>query len=127
MHNLQPATCVCGHETEFHYYASVNVDIDPKLKDKVLKRKINYFKCPKCGHKQELVARFLYHDMKKGLMIWVLPESERHAPESDLGDASGKLHAVMSGLGVSQKIVYGYDELFGILNFKKHTDATLTE
>ena len=116
LHNLQLATCACGHETEFHYYASVNVDVDPKLKDKVLKRKINYFKCPKCGYKQELAVRFLYHDMKRSLMIWILPESERQDPETGVEDAPVKLQEVMTGLGMSQKVVYGYDELFQLIS-----------
>lgn len=107
-------TCRCGREVEFNYYNSVNIDVDPELKKKIRERKINFFKCTFCGYKQELVGRFLYHDMENQLLIWVLPEYERHETQS-IKTIPNALDNVMKKLGLKQQIVFGYDELFKLL------------
>ena len=120
MHSVERITCVCGRESDFKYYASVNVDADPNLKEKVLKRKINNFKCRQCGYEQELAGRFLYHDMKKRLLIWVLPKSEEPNEKQSINNASEKLKNVMTGFGMSEQTVRGYDELFRVINSEEH-------
>ena len=120
MHSVEKITCVCGRKSDFKYYASVNVDADPNLKEKVLKRKINNFKCRQCGYEQELAGRFLYHDMKKRLLIWVLPKSEEPNEKQSINNASEKLKNVMTGFGMSEQTVRGYDELFRVINSEEH-------
>ena len=119
MHSVEKITCVCGRESTFKYYASVNVNVDPNLKRKVLKREINNFRCRQCGYEQELAGRFLYHDMKKRLLVWVLPKSEEPNEKRDIDNASEALKKVMVGLGMSEQTVHGYDELFRVINLEK--------
>ena len=59
----------CGEEFDFDVYESVNVTLDPNLKEKVLDGSIFAPVCPKCGHFEVLIHPFLYHDMEKGFMI----------------------------------------------------------
>lgn len=112
------AECVCGEEIDFEYYASVNVDVDPNLKQKVLNREINLFKCDKCGFQQELAFRFLYHDMKNKIMVLVLPEDEK-SQETSEADLQGVIHPVYKELGIEEPTivtVYGFDGLFELFD-----------
>ncbi len=59
----------CGEEFDFDLYESVNVTLDPELKEKVLDGSIFAPVCPKCGHFEVLIHPFLYHDMDKKYMI----------------------------------------------------------
>lgn len=58
-------------------YQTVNVSIDPALKERVLNRSINCAKCPKCDQEIEVGANLLYHDMKKELMVWLRVDKAR--------------------------------------------------
>ena len=73
----------CGHEQRFVVWQSVNVSLDPELKGQLLSGKPMEFSCDHCGDKDRVVYPLLYHDMDRGLMIWLFPGDE--APE----DASG--------------------------------------
>lgn len=59
----------CGEEFDFDLYESVNVTLNPELKEKVLDGSIFAPVCPKCGHFEVLIHPFLYHDMDKKYMI----------------------------------------------------------
>lgn len=58
----------CGREIEYDYWDSVNVSLDPKLKEYVLDGSIFNCSCI-CGYDKNLVHPFLYHDMNKKLLI----------------------------------------------------------
>lgn len=106
--------CIYGHEVESEYFDSVNIDLDPKLKQKVFNRKINFFKCNKCGYEQELVTKFLYHDMKNKLMVWVFPEYQKNEGKT-LSDIPETIHKMGEALGIEQYVIFGYDELLKLL------------
>jgi hypothetical protein len=63
-------TCpVCGHTQTCEVWSSVNIGLDPELKDRVLRREINKFQCEKCNRGFPIAQSLLYHDMPKRLMI----------------------------------------------------------
>jgi hypothetical protein len=106
--------CVCGEATDLEYYDSVNIDADPELKQKVVDRQINFFKCDKCGFQQELAVRFLYHDMTKKIMVWVLPEHEKNQEGPNIAAPEG-MHSMAKELGIREFVVFGFDGLFELL------------
>lgn len=116
-----PIKCECGSLVDFNLYQSVNVTVSPSLSSKVKKRKINNFKCNRCGAKSELAHNFLYVDMEKGIWIWCYPEAERknkNKIEKELIKTQA-LTNVVQKLGQSKpKIVFGYDELLDGLDSK---------
>ena len=59
----------CGKEVEFDYYESINVTLNPELKEKVINGLIYSVECPSCGHREAFPHPFLYHDMEKKFMI----------------------------------------------------------
>lgn len=59
----------CNTEQEMEYYRSVNVTLQPELKNKVLSGKLNKNICINCKKEINIVAGFLYHDMENQLML----------------------------------------------------------
>lgn len=105
--------CSCGNLVDTKIYDSVNVTVSPELLDKVKKRKVNNYKCPKCGQKSELAHQFLFVDMRNNLWIWCYPEGERgNRSEIEEEIINDKTIKPMTNIfGLTPFLVFGYDEL----------------
>jgi len=60
----------CKKENEIPLYHTVNVDVDPDLRRKILDDSLNTFVCRECLFKCELNFDFLYHDMKNKFVLY---------------------------------------------------------
>jgi S-methylmethionine-dependent homocysteine/selenocysteine methylase len=111
--------CNCGNDVEIVVYDSVNVTLDPKLKEAVVNRKINSFKCSKCGLKAEISYKFLYHDMDNKKMIWCYPKYEKDNAENIKKMLIETAKNVAEAAGVKKyqepNLVFGYDELLKLI------------
>ena len=61
----------CGSLFKAERYDSVNVSLDPSLKDKVLDGSLFLKECPHCGSEALIPGNTLYHDQNEKLMVWV--------------------------------------------------------
>jgi hypothetical protein len=78
-----PVTCKqCAKEHPFTAWESLNVTLDRKAKDQLLKGDLTRFECPDCGWSGNVVYPMLYHDMEKHFMIWLWTESGDLEPTS---------------------------------------------
>ena len=69
-------TCTnCHVESDFKMYKSVNVSLDPELKDKVISGEIFKWTCPNCGETLYIHYDLLYHDMENEFMIYYSPNN----------------------------------------------------
>lgn len=59
----------CHKESSFTIFQSVNVDLDPKLKEKVFDGSLFKWTCPECGNTYNVPYTFLYHDMTNNFMV----------------------------------------------------------
>lgn len=59
----------CGKEFQFMVYDSVNVNLDPFLREKIMNGDIFTARCPKCGAEIPMLYELLYHDMTHKFMI----------------------------------------------------------
>ena len=59
----------CGKQSDFDAWASINVQLDSELKEKLLKRELFMFKCFYCGEETSIIYPCLYHDMERKVMI----------------------------------------------------------
>ena len=59
----------CNKEFEITIYDSINVDIDPDLREEFLSNRIYFHKCPHCGEIHFLPMPVLYHDMTHKFMV----------------------------------------------------------
>lgn len=69
--SIKSFTCPkCGYKGEFRMYDSVNVSLNPSLREKVLNGEIFQWECPKCGETLSVIYDLLYHDMDKEFQIY---------------------------------------------------------
>lgn len=60
----------CGQEINFVAHDSVNVTLDPNLRDKVFSGEVFRYHCDECGFDGDQNYPLLYHDMDKGFMVY---------------------------------------------------------
>jgi len=68
----------CGHEQEIHVIPSVNVTVEPEMREKVISGEIFLFTCEKCGFSGFAGYPFIYEDKETagGFLIYLEPECE---------------------------------------------------
>ena len=62
----------CQHRQDFTTWNSVNVDLDPSLRDRLLSGELTRFTCDRCQHSCEVSYALLYHDMTRKLMVYIV-------------------------------------------------------
>jgi hypothetical protein len=73
----------CNRSSNFTIWQSVNVTLNPDLKDKLLTGELLLFICPFCKFSQKVGYSILYHDQKKEYMIWYLPANHKSQMQYD--------------------------------------------
>ena len=64
----------CKTQSEFVVWDSINVDLDPEMRDKVLNNEAFQWHCPHCGAKAYIPFGTLYHDMRHKFMLMFTPD-----------------------------------------------------
>ena len=74
---MVPVNCShCHRQTEIEVCQSINVALDPALKDRVKDGSLFVWECPYCGQRNLARYQTLYHDPETRLMVWLLPGEE---------------------------------------------------
>ena len=73
MHEQELECPACGHSQNAVVYETINVTLDPELKEKLFKGQLNLFVCEECGHRAIMNLVFLYHDMEKKFCVQYCP------------------------------------------------------
>lgn len=68
----------CGFHQEVQYWGSINSDLNPELKARLMEGELNTYTCRQCFEVIQLGAATLYHDMSRGFMIYLLHDKEQH-------------------------------------------------
>lgn len=55
------------------YWHSINAQIDPQAKMKLLNGELNVFQCNNCNYKSSMPGEFLYHDMINKYCVQLIP------------------------------------------------------
>lgn len=79
----------CRKKQQATIWDSVNVTVDPELKPRLLARELTTFTCRYCGISADLESNCLYHDMDKGILVWLMYE----------GSVTGELRAMFDQFG----------------------------
>ena len=66
----------CKNKDKFTIWNSVNVDVDPPLREKVKSGELFLFTCKKCKKANLLDYKFLYNDMTNKFWLWYFPNGE---------------------------------------------------
>lgn len=82
----------CGHEQVLHIIPSVNVTLDPEMREKVLTGEIFLFTCEKCGFSGFAGYPFIYEDKETegGFLIYLEPDCEEREVGVD-GDVADQV------------------------------------
>jgi len=59
----------CGKKSKFTMWDSLNADLDPEAKQKLINGSLLIFRCKHCGDMREVFYPILYHDMTHRVMI----------------------------------------------------------
>lgn len=87
---MVPVNCShCHRQTEIEVCQSINVALDPALKDRVKDGSLFVWECPYCGQRNLARYQTLYHDPETRLMVWLLPGEEE--PPKAVEDAVREL------------------------------------
>lgn len=70
----------CGHAQSTQIWNTVNVTVDPELKQLALNDGLNVFECDSCGWREALDRDLLYHDSDRRVMIWLMHTDESVPP-----------------------------------------------
>ncbi len=65
----------CGAEIETTVFESVNTDYSSDIAEQIISGELFNAECHKCGFVSHLEYDILYHDVKRGAMIWVLHDN----------------------------------------------------
>lgn len=63
----------CHNNTPMTIWNSINADLNPELKEKLLNRELYHWKCEICGLELDVPFGTLYHDMKHKFMLFFSP------------------------------------------------------
>lgn len=96
----------CGAQGKFTAWDSVNVDIMPEMKEKVMSGELFRWICPECGESFTVPYPMLYHDMTKRFMVYHLLERVEMKPLDD--SAEGLAKDVMKRLASNGFMNNGY-------------------
>lgn len=100
-------TCpICNEEHGYTIWDSINVQVNPEMKDQILNKKLFDWECPKCGNYFNIPYGFIYHDMEEGFLIAVAANYDEIVKEFTLPD------------GYTYLRVKDLDELCGIIDVK---------
>jgi hypothetical protein len=102
------STCPhCKSEEQFSVWESVNVTLQPSLKNQVLTRGLGKFTCSNCARVIWVGHPIHYHDVARKLMIWFPYEEPRNPP---IAEGSMVMKLMVNG-GYAFRIVNSFNEL----------------
>jgi hypothetical protein len=63
----------CGYRQDTFAWTSINVTVNPELKEKLFDGEINMLTCEKCNEKTFINTPLLYHDMEQRYCVQYYP------------------------------------------------------
>ncbi len=82
--HTEQLTCPkCGSKGDMQIWDSVNVQLNPELKEKVMDESLFIWTCPDCGHKAYITFGTLYHDVANQYMLFFDHKADNHDISED--------------------------------------------
>jgi len=63
----------CNNRQQVTVWESLNVTLNPKLREGLLTGKVNSFQCEACGSAARIESPLLYHDMRRRFCVRFIP------------------------------------------------------
>ena len=128
----------CNQSQNVTVYKSINVTLDPNLRESLFDGQINIFKCNECGQEAFIPIPLLYHDMERQFCVcYYAPENLEHEGFYDQFNSNGELAGFEEMLQGSEKtgdylvkpyIVFDMKDMIYLILFRealfqKHNDT----
>ena len=98
MQDKQTYHCMhCNNAQNFTVYPSVNVSLNPELRQKVLDHDLTVFTCAACGEMTNVEYSFVYHDMDNKYWFWCTFQDDANPPP-DLDEACATIGPEAKGI-----------------------------
>lgn len=92
MKRKETVTCPeCGQEQDFVVWHSLNGDLDPEAKQRLLDGTLFHFECSNCGHRSNVNYGMLYHDMTNQVMVYYVDEDSVEETLATMNDVENKI------------------------------------
>lgn len=137
-HQLDVACPKCGLSQTTSYWSSINVSLDPELRQQLFDGQINVFRCTACEAAVPISTTLMYHDMQRKFCVWYYPFNMiEDAATLDQFNTEGKLQLnlpelatkMMPSYMLDPPVVFHPDELLRYIEFREalhrhhHPDA----
>jgi len=104
------ASCpICGFTQPASVYTSVNVSLDPQLRDNIFDDSLNRITCSDCGETYPVILNLLYHNMEREFAVWFLPDGEITEAEREALERVSRMMGIGEYL-LKAHITYTWDE-----------------
>ncbi len=100
----------CHKESEIELWSSINVSLDPELREKVFTNELWAWKCPHCGYETFIPWGTIYHDMENRFMLFF---------EFDDEDVKDKYSPMELLTGIGNMDGYVFRAVYGLNNLKE--------
>ncbi|GEM_PF-717011 len=95
----EPIRCAsCNAQQNFTVWESINVTVDPDLKQSLLNGDLTTFRCSRCGNETHVIYNCLYHDMDNSLAVWLREEDD------DEGEAAKQMFLASTQLKTTRTV-----------------------
>lgn len=99
-HSMKEITCPqCGNKQNYMIWESLNGDLDPEAKKRLIDGTFFAFKCEQCGHEANIVYDILYHDMSHNTMVYFVHPDKVETTMKYMSDAQKNMANMVSGVG----------------------------
>lgn len=106
----EPIDCPhCHARGEFELWDSVNVDLDPELRDKIFNDELFLWQCSNCRNEVFIPFGTLYHDMRNKFMLFFSFKEPKEGKYDPL--------EILQALGIEDG--YTIRSVYGLINFKE--------
>ena len=113
-------TCpACLFKDVVPVYTSVNVSMDPDLRDMIFEDELNRFSCPNCGKSIVLPVNLMYHDMDLKFAVWFSPQGEMSEEDRAVFDKVAQAMGIGDYLSKAPSTYTWEDFKSKILEFEK--------
>lgn len=70
----RPVVCPhCGQNVQTELWPGINAEVNPNLREQVLKESLFDWTCPQCGYQAQVAYPCLYHDKGRKFMVYLVP------------------------------------------------------
>jgi len=76
----------CERKQKVLAFTSINVTLNPQLRENVFNDDLNRFSCPDCNVDLLLPLDLMYHDMERKFAVWFRPQGDITSEEKDTLD-----------------------------------------